>query len=104
VILRPHRAHRALHEARTLLRSERLELIALGGPYVERLLDEQRLVEEVRRRGDKRLLHPPTGQVCEGQERLDAGDATSGDDDAGGVRLSVHSSQRGAALCSAHRW
>ena len=88
MILRPHRAHRALHEARTLLLSERLELIALGGSYVERLLDEQRLVEEVRRRRDERLRHPPTGQVGEGQEGFDAGDATAGDDDAGGVRLS----------------
>lgn len=47
MLLRLHRAHGALHELRSLLGDERRELMALGRPQVERLLDEQGLVEEV---------------------------------------------------------
>ena len=69
------------------------ELVALGGAEVERLLDEQRLVEEVGLRGDQGQGGPVAGQVVQCEQGLDSRDAAPDDDHAGpGVTLlSVHS-------------
>jgi hypothetical protein len=92
VILRPNGADRPLDEACTLLGRKGLELVARGWPEIERLLDEQRLVEELRRRGDERLLDSVTREIGQGEEGLHPGHAAAGYDDARtlAVRFCIH--------------
>ena len=79
-----------LHEAGSELAHERLEGAPLRRSERERLLDRERLVEELglgRRQCD---LDPVLGQVVQGQQCLDPGDPAPRDQDSGlsiGCRL-----------------
>jgi hypothetical protein len=69
-----------------------VELVSRSWPKIERLLDEQRLVEEIGIGIDQRLRHPVCGEVGEGEKRLQPRDATVHDDNAGAfaARVSCH--------------
>ena len=54
MVFGPDRADGRQNELGPLLSRERLEFVSLGRPEVERLLDQQRLVDEVRLRRDQR--------------------------------------------------
>jgi len=53
-LFRMHHPQGASHELGALFAGDRLELVALGRPRAERLLDEQRLVDELILRRDQR--------------------------------------------------
>jgi hypothetical protein len=48
-------------------------------PAAERLADRHRPVDELVLRREQRQLDAVTGQVAQGQQRLEPGDATAGD-------------------------
>jgi hypothetical protein len=66
-------------ELRAVLDRKRLELVSLGRPEVERLLDQQRLVEEVGLRRDQRRRNPVAGKVTQRQKRLEPRHAPAND-------------------------
>jgi len=57
--------------------------VALGRSERERLLDQQRLVDEVRLGREQRQLEAVPGELAQRQQRLQAGDAAAGDQDSG---------------------
>jgi hypothetical protein len=68
---------------------ERLELVPVSRPKIERLLDQQRLVEKVGIGRNQRLSYPISSEVGEGEESLEARDTTANDDDAGAITARI---------------
>ena len=73
-------AHGVEQELSAQLLRHRFKGVLLGRPQVERLLDQQRLVEEVGIGGDEGDLGAIPGEIVEREQGLEACDAAAHDD------------------------
>ena len=81
VLVGLHARRRLLDEPRAELLGQRRQRVLLRRPEVERLLDQQRLVDEVGIGGDEGQLGAIAGQIVQRHQRLQPGDAAADDHD-----------------------
>lgn len=77
--IRANRASDPADEARAQLRDRELEVAVLRGLVGEWLFDDEGLVNEVSIGGDQRGFSAIAGEIAQGEQRLDAGDAATQD-------------------------
>ena len=80
VLVRPHALRGLLDEVGPEHFHQRLERVLLRRSEVERLLDQQRLIEEVGIGGDEDELGAITRQIVQRHQRLQSGNAAADDD------------------------
>ncbi len=81
VLVREHRADGGVEEVRVGVLCDRGKFVALRMPEAERLGDGHRAVGEVPVTGDERQAQAITGDLAQGEKRLESGHAAACDDD-----------------------